>query len=261
VAGSTAALATTDTAGSWSASDCTVEALSNGDGYQLTGTAAFVQEASRVDHFVVLCRDGSEHLIAVVAAHAPGLTIERDDLHDLTRDQASLHFDSVIVAESAVVSRRGAQAIELAWPAVLVLAAADLCGTAEWLLETTVEYAKNRVQFDRPIGFFQAVKHPLVNVMIGNDRAKSLVYHAASLIDIEDEGALVAARMAKSAASDAASFAADRTVQLHGGIGFTWEHDAHVYFKRAMHGEALYGNGRYQRQQLADLMIGPIESA
>ena len=71
---------------------------------------------------------------------------------------------------------------------------------------------------------------------------------------------MAAARMAKSAASDAASFAADRTIQLHGGIGFTWEHDAHLYFKRAMHGQVLYGDGRYQRRLLADLMMGPIDS-
>jgi len=266
--GATATLATTDQTGSWKANDCTVDVASDGAGYRLTGTAAFVQEAAKVDHFVVLCRTDSdhhdsdhhdsEHLLVVVPSDAAGLTVERDQIHDLTRDQASLHFDSVVVDQDAVVSKRGSDVLEQAWPAVLVLAAADLCGAAEWLLQTTVEYATNRVQFDRPIGFFQAVKHPIVNVMIETDRAKSLVYHAASLIDVDDDGALVAARMAKSAASDAASFAADRTVQLHGGIGFTWEHDAHLYFKRAMHGQALYGDGRYQRQLLADLMMGPI---
>lgn len=259
--GATATLAVTDQTGSWQAKDCSVEATADGEQYRLTGVAAFVQDAAKVDHFVVQCRADSAHLLVVVPADAAGLSIERDQIHDLTRDQATVRFDSVAVEPVAVVSRKGIDTLEEAWPALLVLAAADLCGTAEWLLETTVDYATNRVQFDRPIGFFQAVKHPIVNVMIDTDRAKSLVYHAASLIDVDDEGALAAARMAKSAASDAASFAADRTVQLHGGIGFTWEHDAHLYFKRAMHGQALYGDARYQRQKLADLMMGPVAAA
>jgi len=256
--GATASLAVTDQTGSWQAKDCSVEAVADGDQYRLTGAAAFVQDAAKVDHFVVQCRTQSADLLVVVPAGAAGLTIESDQIHDLTRDQATLRFDSVFVEETSVVSHTGVAALEQAWPTVLVLAAADLCGTSEWLLETTVDYATNREQFDRPIGFFQAVKHPIVNVMIDIDRAKSLVYHAASLIDVDDDGALAAARMAKSAASDAASFAGDRTIQLHGGIGFTWEHDAHLYFKRAMHGQALYGDGRYQRQKLADLMMGPV---
>ena len=141
---------------------------------------------------------------------------------------------------------------------MLVTVAADLVGCAEWQLQTTVAYAKDRKQFERPLGFFQAVKHPLVNGMMDIDRARSLLYHAACCIDEGDEEALQAARMAKSAASDAGAFISDRSVQLHGGIGFTWECDVHVFFKRSLHNQVLYGDGAYHRERLAEQLIGPI---
>jgi alkylation response protein AidB-like acyl-CoA dehydrogenase len=121
-----------------------------------------------------------------------------------------------------------------------------------------VEYARERVQFDRPIGFFQAVKHPLVDVMVGIDRARSLVYSACAEIDAGTPKAETAARMAKSAASDAAAYASDRAIQLHGGIGFTWEYGLHIFFKRNLHNQAMLGDGVYQCKKLADLMIGPV---
>ena len=96
--------------------------------------------------------------------------------------------------------------------------------------------------------------------MIEIDRARSLLYHAACCIDTGDEGAEVAARMAKSAASDAGAFISDRSVQLHGGIGFTWECDVHLFFKRSLHNQMLYGDGAYQRKVLAEKLIGPIGS-
>lgn len=258
--GATATLATTDPSGSWQPEHCGVEASDHDGGHRLSGRAAFVQDAGKAGLFVVLCAAGAGHVLAVVPKDAPGLTIEPDHIHDLTHDQATLRFDSVAIGGDAVVSTDALEAIRAAWPAILAITSADLCGTAEWLLQTTVDYAKDRVQFDRPIGFFQAVKHPIVNVMIDLDRARSLLYHAAAEIDADSPDAEIAARMAKSAASDAAGFAADRAVQLHGGIGFTWEHDAHIWFKRAMHNQALYGDGRYQRRILADLMLGPAST-
>ncbi len=111
-----------------------------------------------------------------------------------------------------------------------------------------------RTQFDRLIGFFQAVKHPIVNVMIDVDRARSLTYAAACAIDSEPAEALRLARMAKAAASDAASFASSRSIQLHGGIGFTWECDVHIYVKRQKHNQFYFGDGPYQRAKIAELI-------
>ena len=183
--------------------------------------------------------------------------MKADHIHDLTRDQATVSFSGVRVEADAILSRDALAALRRAWPGLLVLVTADLCGSSEWQLQTTVEYAKQREQFDRKIGFFQAVKHPLVNAMVEIDRARSLLYHAACEIDRGSEEAETAARMAKSAASDAGAFISDRSVQLHGGIGFTWECDLHVFFKRSMHNQALWGDGVHQRKKLADVLIGP----
>ena len=108
------------------------------------------------------------------------------------------------------------------------------------------------MQFEHPIGFFQAVKHPIVNMMLAVDRARSLTYAAACAIDHEPDDALRLARMAKAAAADAAAFCSDRSIQLHGGIGFTWECDVHLYFKRQKHNQLLYGDATYQRAKLAE---------
>ena len=121
----------------------------------------------------------------------------------------------------------GDAALRRALPAMLCIVSADLVGAGEWLLQTTVEYATTRTQFDRPLGFFQAVKHPLVNCMLAIDGAKSLTYNAACAVDHEPERALRYARMAKAAASDMAVSTASRAVQFHGGIGL------HVGMSRA----------------------------
>ena len=256
--GTTATLAITDARGSWEPGDCDVTARPDADDLILTGAARFVQDAFKADVLVATARRGEDRVLCVVPTDADALTLSQDHVHDLTRDQATAHFEGVRVPAADVVSEDGAAALSRAWPAILVVVSADLCGTSEWQLQTTVEYAKNRKQFDRPIGFFQAVKHPLVDAMLMIDRAKSLLYHAACCIDMGSEEAEPAARMAKSAASDAGAFASDRSVQLHGGIGFTWECDVHLFFKRSMHNQALYGDGVHQRRKLADALIGAI---
>ena len=139
---------------------------------------------------------------------------------------------------------------------MLAVVSADMVGAGEWLLQTTVEYARTRTRFDRPLGFFQAVKHPLVKVMMGVDRARSLTYNAACAVDHEPDRALRYARMAKSEAGDMAVTAASRAVQFHGGIGFTWECYVHLFFKRQMHSQVLLGDARYHRARLAEDFMG-----
>jgi alkylation response protein AidB-like acyl-CoA dehydrogenase len=253
-----ATLAMTNMAGSWEPDDAPLIAHQDGEDCILWGSAGFVQEAAKSDVFVVSARQADRLLLAVVDRKAPGLRIVKDHIHDLTRDQAHIHFDEVRVGPEAILSTDGLPALRIVWPKLLVMIAADLCGASEWLLQTTVSYASQRTQFDRPIGFFQAVKHPLVNAMMGIDRARSLLYHACSEIELQSPNAAIAARMAKSAASDAAAFVSDRAIQLHGGIGFTWEYPLHLYFKRNLHNQMLFGDGTYQRRHIADALIGPI---
>jgi len=253
--GEPASLAGPGVDGSWEPDSTPVQARAAGDATVLDGTALFVQDARKASFFVVAARAAGGVGLYAVPATAPGVTIHPDRVVDLTRDQAHVTFANVRVDAAGVVGKPGAgqAALATATPAILSIVAADLCGAAEWQLQTTAEYARTRVQFDRPIGFFQAVKHPLVNMMIDVDRARSLTYAAACAVDYEPEDALRLARMAKAAASDAAHFCSDRSVQLHGGIGFTWECDVHLYFKRQKHNQFLWGDGAYQRARLAEL--------
>jgi alkylation response protein AidB-like acyl-CoA dehydrogenase len=256
VGGDAASFAGPGADGSWLPNATSITATASGDGVVLKGTVPFVQDARKAAFFVVAARDAKGVGLYTVAADAPGLTIKPDRVVDLTRDQASLVFDDVKVDKSGVVAAGGAgeAAVAAALPSILTIVAADLCGAAEWQLQTTAEYARVRTQFDRLIGFFQAVKHPIVNVMIDVDRARSLTYAAACAIDTEPAEALRLARMAKAAASDTAAFASSRSIQLHGGIGFTWECDVHIYVKRQKHNQFYFGDGPYQRAKIADLI-------
>jgi alkylation response protein AidB-like acyl-CoA dehydrogenase len=249
--GKTASLAITSRSGSWSPGATDVSCV----GGKLNGTAWYVQDARKADRLLVSARSGSGLGLYWVASNAPGVTLHPDTIVDLTRDQAHISFAGVTATE---VSADGLAALEQALPAIWTVLAADMVGAAEWQLQTTVDYVGTRQQFDRPLGFFQAVKHPLVNVMLQIDQAKSLVYNAACAIDSEPGRAGQYAHMAKASASEAAAFASSRSVQLHGGIGFTWECYVHLYFKRQKHSQLLWGDAAWHRARLADIVIGPL---
>lgn len=247
--GTAASLAVTPASGDWrvDATDVVVQ-----DG-RLSGVACFVQDAGKVDRVLVSARNGSAIELYWLATDAPGVTVQADAIVDLTRDQAHIVFDA---AAATQVSANGAAALDAAMPAIWSILAADIVGAAEWQLQTTVEYVSTRQQFERPLGFFQAVKHPLVNVMIQIDETKSLVYNAACACDTEPEKAAKYAHMAKASASETAAFASGRSVQCHGGIGFTWECFLHLYFKRQKHSQLLFGDAAWHRAALADILIG-----
>lgn len=257
--GKTVALAMTDKQGSWQSTDTDVVASGSGK-ITLDGTAWFVQDAGKVDSFLVAAAADTGVGLYVVAADAPGVTIIADSIIDLTRDQAHIEFKSVEVDMTCVAAAAGSgdAAIDAALPAIHTMTAADMCGAGEWQLQTTAEYARTRVQYDQLIGFFQAVKHPIVDMMIMIDHARSLVYNAACAIDHEPEHSAMYAHMAKASASDMAQFASSRSVQFHGGIGYTWECFVHLRFKRQLHNQVLYGDAAYHRAMLADIWMGPI---
>jgi len=251
IGGATASAAICDGRGTWGedATDVTVA-----DG-RLSGVASYVQDAQKADFFLVKARSASSTGLYWVAAGADGVTLQADAIIDLTRDQARVQFDDV---DAYCVTEDAASAITGAMPAIWTMTAADMVGAAEWQLQTTVEYAKVRKQFDREIGFFQAIKHPLVNIMVDIDHARSLVYNAACALDHEPEHSERYAHMAKSSAADVAAYASSRSVQFHGGIGFTWECFIHLYFKRQSHNQALWGDGAWHRARLADILMGPV---
>jgi|TARA_B110000908_G_scaffold130575_1_gene153556 alkylation response protein AidB-like acyl-CoA dehydrogenase len=250
--GKATTLAITNQEGSWDASATDVSV--NNDG-SLSGTAYFVQDAKKVAQLVVSAASDKGVGLYLVDTTAGGVQIAADGIIDLTRDQAHIEFSNASAIELAAPGT-GNLAIDQAMPAILSIVSADMVGAGEWLLQTTVEYAKTRVQFDRPLGFFQAVKHPLVNVMLDIDRSKSLAYNAACAYDTDPDNALRLAHMAKSQAGDMAVFSASRAVQFHGGIGFTWECFVHLFFKRQMHNQVLFGDAKYHRALLADMVMG-----
>lgn len=249
--GVAATLAVTNGEGSPWPGDTDVEVK----GGKLHGTASFVQDARKVQRLLVSARSDDGIALYWVAVDAPGVTLAPDAIVDLTRDQARVVFDGV---EAQQVSGNGLQALEAAMPAIWTILAADIVGAAEWQLQTTVEYAGARQQFEHPLGFFQAVKHPLVDVMIQIDQTKSLVYNAACAIDCEPGKAAQAAHAAKASASETAAFASGRSVQYHGGIGFTWECFVHLYFKRQKHSQLLFGDAVWHRARLADILLGEV---
>jgi alkylation response protein AidB-like acyl-CoA dehydrogenase len=172
---------------------------------------------------------------------------------DLTRPMATIRLERVAVASEEIlgVPEEAGPGIAEALQRARIALAAEAVGGAESVLEMTVAHAKQRVQFGRPIGSFQAVKHRLADMMVLVEAGKSAVWYAACVAD-EIPGELPeASAIAKAACSDAFVNCAGNAIQLHGGIGFTWEHDAHLYFKRARSTATLLGSPAWQREVLA----------
>ena len=220
---------------------------------KLQGQSWYVTDAQKSEILIVAAESAEGVDLYRVDCQSANVRVLDDRIVDLTRDQARIQFDGA-EAQALTTGGRGLLSFQKALPALLTLTAADIAGAAEWQLQTTAEYAKVRSQFDRPIGFFQAVKHPIVDMMITADETRSLVYQAAAAFDFEPEDAARCAHLAKSSASDTAEFCANRSTQLHGGIGFTWEADVQIYHKRQMHSQFLFGDGIWQRAKLAELL-------
>ena len=232
--------------------DVSVNGVQENEGV-LNGAVHFVQDLQKCKALLLPATNSGKTAWFVVDFDSPGTSIKRDRIVDLTRDQGTVLLENVHATQLSDYLPDN-QVYQRARPALLTLISADIAGSAEWMLQTTVEYAKTRIQFDRPIGFFQAVKHPLVDVMIHIDGTRSLVYAAAATFDHERERALPAALLAKASASETAEFSANRGTQLHGGIGFTWESDIQIYHKRLIHSQHLLGDGMHHRRELAALL-------
>ncbi len=232
-----------------------------GDGYVLNGEKYFVIDGHTADLLVVAAREqGSTGLEGVslflVPADTKGVTRQWLPTMDQTRRQASLRLEGVRVPGSARMGEEGQ-----GWAALgrtLDLATAALCaeqvGGAEMCLDMSVDYAKVRTQFGRPIGSFQAIKHKCADMLVRVESARSAAFYANAVASEEPKALAEAASSAKAYCSDAYFHCAAENVQIHGGIGFTWEHPAHLYFKRAKSTETLLGNATFHRERVAQLM-------
>ena len=231
-----------------------------GDSYTLSGETGFVIQAQTCDALLVAAQgpeDDAESLtIAVVERGVAGVTIEPLTMLDLTRPMARITFSEVAIGREQLLGEpgRAREPLERALDLARVALAAEAVGVAEAVLELTTAYVKDRVQFGRPVGSFQAVKHRLADMMVEVEAARSASWYAACVADERSDELPEAASIAKSACSDAAFSCAANAIQLHGGIGFTWEHDAHFYFKRARAISTLLGSPSWHRERLAGLI-------
>jgi alkylation response protein AidB-like acyl-CoA dehydrogenase len=230
-------------------------------GWRLSGDAHYVPFGHAADLLIVAARtDRSEgtdgvSLVALEPQRA-GLSIERVASMDLTRPYAKLRMDSVAVGKDDILGEPEAAGPALVRTLAIAsgLLAAEQTGGAEQCLESTVAYAKQRMQFGRAIGSFQAVKHRLADMMMLVESAKSAAWYAAAAIAEDDPELFEAASIARAYCSDAYSHCAGEAIQLHGGIGFTWEHSAPLYFKRARASATLLGDPAYHREAVARRM-------
>ena len=208
---------------------------------------------------VILCvvRDENELAIVAVPSTRDGVLIELTPSIDKTRPMGRVKFDSVTVKEDDVIGRGKAAEAGLARMAQIgaVMASADLVGGMQWMLDVTVEYAKTREQFERPIGAYQMVQEQCADMLLLIESSRSATYYAAWALSEGDPDALRAVSMAKAYCSDAAREVGNRSIQVHGGIGFTWEHDLHLYYKRAKASELLFGDATFHREILAKSLL------
>jgi len=228
-------------------------------GYRLTGTKMFVTDAHVADFLIAAFRiRGSAEsgvCLFLVPRDAPGVSVTPLHSIDQTRRPCEVVFKNVELPASARIAdeTKGWKVLSRVLDAACVIVAADGLGGAQRALEMSVEYAQVRQQFGRPIGSFQAVKHICAEMVSEIEPARALVWYAAYAFDHEPRQAARAASVAKARLSDVYSRTTNRAVQIHGGIGFTWEHDMHLWFKRAKWNEAAFGDATYHRERLAQL--------
>ena len=245
-----ATLAITEDNGRWDLDAVSLAAKKSGDGYTLDGHKMFVIDGHTAGLIIVAAKTDAGLSLFAVEGDASGLTRTPLSTMDQTRKQARLEFSGT--PARLIGTDGGAEAgllktLDLA----AVALAAEQVGGAQKCLDMSVEYAKVRVQFGRPIGSFQAIKHKCADMLLEVESAKSAAYYAGWAAADDSEELPVVASLAKAYCSDAYFHAAAENIQIHGGIGFTWEHPAHLYFKRAKSSELLLGDPTYHRELLA----------
>jgi alkylation response protein AidB-like acyl-CoA dehydrogenase len=222
---------------------------SDGGGWTLSGRRSHVLDGCAAGLLLVVVTDDAGPSVFAVRGDAPGLTVTPLTTLDLTRRQAAVQFSGV---PATLVGGRGdaGAALRRTLDLAAVALAAEQAGGAGRLLQMSIEYAKDRYQFGRPIGSFQAIKHKLADMALDVERMDSVVRHAATVADGDPAALPAVAGIAKVFCSEAYFRVAAENIQVHGGIGFTWEHPAHLYFRRAKSSEFLLGSPSAHRERL-----------
>ncbi|MDB9948790.1 acyl-CoA/acyl-ACP dehydrogenase [Porticoccaceae bacterium] len=246
----------------WGAKLCGVTANASDSGIVLSGKKLLVADATVADFFVVSVNYSSNHsgnpaLAIVEASQLATGAITANTLIDETKRAATVDFTGVTISPDALLPH-SEQALKDVRLIGALLTAAEATGTSAATLDCIVSYLTSRIQFGRLIGSYQSLKHPTVDILLQMDSSRSLIYHAATLIDNGPvaKDTEVACRMAKAQATDTLLFAGDRAVQFHGGMGFTYDCDAMLYIRRAQWAQHQYGDAQHHRLHLAKLLLG-----
>jgi alkylation response protein AidB-like acyl-CoA dehydrogenase len=228
-----------------------LEPEEGGDGLVLSGEKTLVMDAASADFFLVATADGRRH---IVERGAEGVTVKPEESIDLTRRLSSVKLDGVQVAPENTLPGAAEDYLPVFHRACVAIAA-ESTGVAQRALEMSVAYAKDRQQFGRPIGAYQAVSHRCAQMLLETENSRSAVYGAAWAADAEPESLPLAASTAKAYSSDAGWRVPDMAIQVHGGIGFTWEHDLHFFLKRGRANAASFGDAKWHRERVAEAVL------
>jgi alkylation response protein AidB-like acyl-CoA dehydrogenase len=257
-------LALAEAAGRFDAGGIELKATKRGTDYVISGEKFFVPDAHVANGMAVAVRTGAGSTpedgitVLLVGTKDKGVTITQLKTVDQTRRLCHVKFDNVTVAANNILGKenQGWPVLRRTLDIATAALSAEMVGTAQKALDLSVEYAKTRVQFGKPIGSFQAVKHKCVDMMVAVENARSLTYFACWTVEERAAEAATAVPMAKAYASDMAKNVTSEAIQVHGGIGFTWEHDMHLFHRRALAGEANFGNAPIHRESVAKSLLG-----
>jgi len=246
-----ASVALAEDSGSWRPEDVTTRAEDRDGAWRLTGHKSYVLDGAVAGLLLVIARTDDGAAVFAVDATAEGLAREPLPTMDQTRKQARVTFDGAPARLLGTVAGAEAAIVTMLDRSATALAADALGGTGK-VLEMSVEYAKIREQFGRPIGSFQAIKHKCASMLVDLESSRSAVYYALWAASTGHPDERFVAPLVKAHCVDTYLHAAGENIQIHGGIGFTWEHPAHLYLKRAKSSQVLLGDSDFHRQQLAD---------
>jgi alkylation response protein AidB-like acyl-CoA dehydrogenase len=243
---------------SWSARGFQMQARAEGEGWVLTGHKRFVPDAAVADFVICAAMLEGEPALFVVGAKAPGVSVRPTPALDGTRKLYEVLLDRVALVAEGLLARGDAAvaALEHGFAVACAGLSAEMVGGMQRLLEVTVEYAKTRKQFGRAIGQFQAVQHMCADMLVWAESSRSAAYFAAFALSEGLAEAATAVSVAKAYASDAYREVGNRAIQVHGGMGFTWENDVHLYYRRAKGSEIAFGDATWHRERIAGVVLG-----
>ncbi|MBI3967509.1 MAG: acyl-CoA/acyl-ACP dehydrogenase [Chloroflexi bacterium] len=235
--------------------DTTTSVRLEGDRALVSGRKTFVTDAGLAGTLLVVAARGDALALVPVDRSGPGVRFQPLSALDATRPVFAVDFDAVAVPAAHVVAIGSDADLWRGLRRGLVTLCAEMVGSARQALDLTVAYVKERRQFDRPIGSFQAIKHQTADMLVNVETARVATYYAATALDGGADDVAEAVQIAKAVASEQCWRTTAQAIQLHGGIGFTWEHDLHLYFKRTRQSASLLGDARWHYDRLADTVL------